>query len=271
MARDTSTPTDETNSTLKDWSRRTVLKVTGGSLAVGGLGGATVVGASEQDDENGEGENDGDGGEEGGDDSNFLEDLIDPTWGYPLAADETGKADVETVVQLVTEEGEGAHENFPRDPESGETFPFEFYFDPVGVRVHPDQVLHFLSAAGEHTVTAFHEKFSIPMRPIPNRIPEGVVGFTSPPIVDGESWLYQFPKKGVYDLFCLPHLAPGMVMRVVVFDPEADDIESETFATPSSGELPPSAQRVYDAEELDPANIVEEGPVAWEELTLASE
>lgn len=272
MSRDTGESTEEANSTLRDWSRRTVLRVTGSGVALAGLGGASVVGATQEDDE-GDDENGGEESEDGddGDDSNFVEDLIDPAWGYPLTADETGKVDIDTVVELVTEEGEGAHANFPVNPESGETLPLEFYFDPVGVRVPPDGVVHFLSAAGEHTVTSFHEKYGIPQRPIPNRIPDGVVGFTSPPIVDGESWLYQFPTKGVYDLFCLPHLPAGMVMRVVVFDPEEDDIEDDTFAAPTGGELPPSAQQVYDAEELDPGNIVEQETVAWADLSLSEE
>jgi len=272
MSRDTSTPTDETNSTFRDWSRRTVLEVTGGALAIGGLGGATVVGADSQDEgDDGEGENGENGGGENGDDSSFFDDLIDPTWGYPLAADETGSVDIDTVVELVTVEGEGPQENFPLDPESGEAFPFEFYFDPVGLHVMPDGVVHFLSASGEHTVTAFHEKYSNPEIQIPTRIPGDVVGFTSPPVVGGESWLYQFETPGVYDLLCLPHLGFGMVMRVVVADPESADLFSETFTVSAPGNLPPNITRVLGAPELDPANVVEQETVAWGDLALTQE
>lgn len=270
MSRDTSDPTEEANSTLADWSRRTLLKATGASVALAGLGGASVVGTAQEDDDDGDDEDENGDGEEGedGDDSSFVEDLVDPTWGYPLAADETDSVDIDTVVELVTEEGEGAHETFPVNPESGEPFPFEFYFDPVGIHVMPDGVVHFLSVAGEHTVTAFHEKYSNPNIQVPTRIPEDVVGFTSPPVVDGESWLYQFETPGVYDLLCLPHLGFGMVMRVVVADPETADLSSERFAVSAPENVPPSITRVLGAPELDPANVVEQETVAWADLSL---
>ncbi|MDH5020711.1 plastocyanin/azurin family copper-binding protein [Halobacterium rubrum] len=272
MSRDTSDPTEEANSTLADWSRRTLLKATGASVALAGLGGASVVGTAQEDDGDGDdgdesGEEEEEDGEDG-DDSSFVEDLVDPTWGYPLAADETDSVDIDTVVELVTEEGEGVHENFPLNPESGEPFPLEFYFDPAGIHVPPGGVVHFLSAAGEHTVTAFHEKYGIPQRPVPNRIPDGVEGFTSPPIVDGESWLYQFEAAGVYDVLCLPHLSFGMVMRVVVADPETTDLSSEAFAMSAPENLPANVTRVLGAPELDPANVVEQETVAWADLTL---
>lgn len=270
MSRDTSGPTAEANSTLREWSRRTVLKLAGSGVALAGVGGAGVVGATQEDDDGDDGEGD-DGGDGEGDDSSLVEDLVDPTWGYPLAADETESVDIDTVVELVTEEGDGPQENFPLNPESGEAFPFEFYFDPVGLHVPPDGVVHFLSVAGEHTVTAFHEKYSNPEIQVPTRIPADVVGFTSPPVVDGESWLYQFETPGVYDLLCLPHLGFGMVMRVVVADPETADLSSEPFAVSAPENLPPNVTRVLGSPDLDPATIVEEGTVAWEDLTLVEQ
>lgn len=54
-------------------------------------------------------------------------------------------------------------------------------------------------------------------------------GFTSPPVADGDSWLYKFTTKGVYDVLCLPHLGLGMVMRLVVFDPEEDSLDDSMF------------------------------------------
>lgn len=226
----------ESTSALTDWSRRTVLKVAtaGGSLAaLGGIGAA-----SQQDsDGNGDGQDgEGDDDQTGGDDGHFLADLVDPTFGYPLAADETDDLDLEHVVEAYTEESEGAHPDFPRNPEQ-EDLQLEFAFDPVGLQISPDEVVQFHITSGEHTVTAFHEKFAFLQ--IPNRVPENVQGFTSPVHVDGESWVYQFPEKGVYDILCLPHYRFGMVMRVVVFDPEADSLEDETFTAPAAGELPP--------------------------------
>jgi plastocyanin len=207
-----------------------------------------------------------DGDDGGGDGRHFVSDLIDPTFGYPLATDETDDVDIAHVVEAYTEEGEGAHEGFPQFPEEGNPPQVEFAFDPVGIHVEQDALIHFFSSAGEHTVTAIHEKFSMPMRPVPTRVPDGVLGFTSPPIVDGESWVYQFPERGVYDILCLPHYFLGMVMRVVVGDPD----EGEAFEAPTAGkeQIPPNVQAVLSADELDPANIVDAGTIAWEDLTL---
>jgi plastocyanin len=62
---------------------------------------------------------------------------------------------------METMPGEGAHENFPINPSTEDPFEFEFEFDPVGLHVEPGGVVHFFSAAGEHTATAtataYHE------------------------------------------------------------------------------------------------------------------
>ena len=245
--------------------RRTLLKSIGVGTALSvGAGGAAAS-------EHGTGD-----GADDADDSHFVADLVDPVFGYPLAADETDDLELEHVVEMSTVEGPGEHENFPRGPPQGDggggegdgEFPFEFVFDPVGLRVAPDDLVHFLGVSGEHTATAVHEKFSNPNMQVPTRVPESVPGFTSPPLVGGESWVYQFCTPGVYDLLCLPHVSFGMVMRVVVFDPEEHDVEDAAFAAPSGGELPPDAAAVFTADELDPAHIVDQGTVAWGDLTL---
>lgn len=149
----------------------------------------------------------------------------------------------------------------------------EFHFDPVGLHVKPGEIVHFDNHEHEHTVSAFKDKWN----PIfPNRVPDSVPGFTSPPFVGGESWLYHFTTKGVYDLFCFPHFPLGMVMRIVVFDPEEDDIDDETFHAWEEFEFPPApglgpftnAHRVLTTDELTPENIVDTGEVGWSELSL---
>jgi plastocyanin len=296
MSREPSSSTADANSTDRAWSRRTILKLTGGSMAVGGIAG--VAGGFQDDDEDGgdgqggdEGENGDDGEEEAGpDDSALVDDLIDPTWGYPLAADETESVDVENVVAMETMPGEGAHENFPLDMASGEALEFEFKFDPVGLHVEPGGVVHFFSAGGEHTATAYHEKYSNPEIELSTRLPEAVPGFSSPPVVEGESWLYQFHEEGIYDILCLPHLPLGMVMRVVVMESDEDgaddgtdddsddaedgtddDMQDDVFTPEPTEGLLPNVKRVFDAPELTPENIVEEGSVAWADLTLTEE
>lgn len=262
-------PSNESTRPGPGFERRPLLKALGVGTALSlGVGTAAASEHGSQD--------------ETASDDHFVEDLVDPTFGYPLAADETDDLDLEHTVEMSTVEGPGSHENFPQGPpqegeeedgeteadEGGEGFPFEFEFDPAGLRVEPDDLVHFRSTAGEHTATAFHEKYSNPELAIPTRIPDGVPGFTSPPIVDGESWVYQFSTPGVYDVLCLPHLFFGMVMRIVVIDTDEHDLEDETFAEPSAGEIPPNVERVLTADELDPANIVERGTVAWGDLTL---
>lgn len=270
------TPRDsESSGGVLDWSRRSVLKRTGLGAGLVSLGGASMLSAGQEDGETDDGTGTDDGnetadGETMADESSLFEDLIDPTFGYPLARDETGSVSLDTVVEADQLEG-GEHEGFPQQPgPDGGEFPVEFVFDPVGVQVAPDEVVHFLSVVGEHTITAMDEKYANPELAVPTRVPEESPGFTSPPIVGDESWLYQFTTSGVYDILCLPHYGFGMVMRVVVFDPETDDVADEQFAVEPPEGVPPNVSAVLGAPELTPENIVEQGSVAWADLTLDS-
>lgn len=160
-------------------------------------------------------------------------------------------------------EGDGDEEGPPGGPPEG-------YFDPVGLRVEPGDVVKFTThGTGLHTVTSFHPKYNEPpFLVFPNRVPSGA--FTSPPVAEGDSWLYRFTENGVYDLLCLPHLQLGMVMRVVVFR-EGQCIESSAYDEPEAdpeAPLPPNAATVLEVDELDPGHIVSEGAVTWEELSL---
>jgi plastocyanin len=178
-------------------------------------------------------------------------------------------------VDLHMHPGEADHTGFPMvdldgdgEPEEGP----ETFFDPVGLHVTPGEIVSFTTHGdGLHTVTAFHPKFNEPpFLVFPDRVPTDY-GFTSPPVAEDDSWLYRFTTKGVYDLLCLPHVPLGMVMRIVVFDPEDDDIEDEQFDEPdpdSDAPLPPYAAAVLNDDKLNPANIVSEEQVAWEDLTL---
>lgn len=163
----------------------------------------------------------------------------------------------------------------PDEDSEPEEVPREFFFDPVGLHVEPGDVVSFPSDEIEHTVTSFHPEYL----PLPtgatgtiNRVPEG--RFTSPPIVGEESWLYRFTTEGVYDLLCLPHVGFGMVMRIVVSD--SDDVSGFDDYGPlplsASVDLPLyNANLVLTDEMLEPQNIVDEGPIAWEDLTPHSE
>lgn len=45
-------------------------------------------------------------------------------------------------------------------------------------------------------------------------------------------------------------------------------VDDEKFSVEAPGEIPPNAQSVLNAAELAPSNIVEQGSVAWADLTL---
>lgn len=195
---------------------------------------------------------------------------IDDTFGAPYSSDDNVPSGlVDHVVTLDhLHAGDDVHTDFPSDADEG-----EFVFDPVGIHVKPGDIVHFDNLAHEHTASAFHDKWA-PF--FPRRVPDGVPGFTSPPIIGGESWLYQFTTKGVYDLFCFPHIALGMVMRVVVFDPDEDNLNDALFADypdmpAGPGGVFVNANKVLNAPEIDdPASIVTEpdGQVAWADLTI---
>lgn len=245
----------------RDWfrtRRRPLLKALGVGATLS-LGGGLAAGAG-----------DGSATQDGGESTSRQ---IHPTFGLSLAADEDvpDGIDPSQVVELHVEKEEDVHEGFPLtpDPENPEQFvesEEEFFFDPVGIHLAPDDVVHYENLEHLHTVTAFHEKFGSEMFPMPTRVPEGTPGFTSPIFVEDESWLYQFREPGVYDILCLPHLRFGMVQRVVV---SADgDLTGLEMPPEPSREVPPNAQSVLTAPELDPQQIVESGTVGWSDLTL---
>src|SRR6056297_2958432 len=99
----------------------------------------------------------------------------------------------------------------PPDPETGR--PPSFFFDPVGLHVSPGDVVQFSVATNDHTVTAYHPAHGFQLR-----VPEEVPPFSSPVVPGGGAWLYRFDREGVYDVYCGPHHAFGMVMRIVVGD-----------------------------------------------------
>lgn len=199
---------------------------------------------------------------------------IDEVYGAPYALDDKVPPGLPDYTVELDHLIPGDHDEFPA---GGDGPPGEFVFDPVGLHVKPGGVVHFDNQEGEHTVTAFHEKWPFFRYPgFTNRVPDGVPGFTSPPYVGDESWLYRFTEKGVYDVLCLPHLGFGMVMRIVVFDPRKDDIDDDAFDGYGPLAGPPGApgnpfanvNAVLTNEALDPENIVSEGRIRWADLTL---
>lgn len=163
--------------------------------------------------------------------------------------------------QISTEETDVEPGATPGSPDE-EEFP-DFFFDPVGIHVETGAVVDFYNESDAlHTVTAFDTRFSEPpyFEP-PQRIPDDAPPFSSPPVMADEHWLYRFDAPGVYDLFCLPHLGLGMVVRVVVG--EGDFTEPESTDT-----LPVAEQTVFGTPEMSVEAIIEQGSVAWDDLTI---
>lgn len=246
-----------------DRSRRTVLKAVGAGTALSALVG---VGAASGH---------GSGGKGTTSDCWCLP-CIDRLAGYTALADENESGwptQPDHVVDMYIEPRQVLFQQVPSeetDVEPGATpggpeeeeFP-DFFFDPVGLHVEPGDVVDFYNeSAGLHTITAFTPRFSEPPYfELPQRIPDGSPPFSSPPVAADEHWLYKFDEPGVYDVLCLPHLDLGMVMRLVV--------DEDDFEEPEGNEdLPPAVQTVFGAPEMSVENIVEEGSVAWDDLTV---
>lgn len=109
----------------------------------------------------------------------------------------------------------------------------EFYFDPVGLRIEPGTTVRFVNDSGQHGTASYS-----PDNDKPQRIPDEAEGWSSPIFTEeGETFEVTFEEEGVYDYYCPPHEALGMVGRIVVGDAEAfpavdgaDDLEFPAVA-----------------------------------------
>lgn len=142
---------------------------------------------------------------------------IDPYYGYPAPSDEKlpRKLQPDHVVELHIHD----HAIFSPDPTD-----IPFHFGPMGLQIDEGDIIRFNFETPEHSVTAYHQQ-----QGRANRVPNDAPPFSSPVINGGGFWLYRFDDPGTYDIFCGPHEQYGMVIRVVVGDPNSDDYD-DTFA-----------------------------------------
>lgn len=190
-------------------------------------------------------------------------------------------------------------------PATNPNRPLDFFFQPTGLHIQPGDVLKFIFDTPRHTVTSYSNAFGQA-----RRTPEGARPFSSPILGwvpgtepdfseegDGEEdeeettteeengdtggnseqtgpvpevWLLTLEKEGVYDIYCAPHEAFGMVMRVVVGDVADEDVDFEyedPEALPEEGFGPVGlAREVLTDPQLTPAAIQEAGKVMWNDL-----
>lgn len=137
-----------------------------------------------------------------------------------------------------------------------------FYFEPVGLLVQPGDTVTFVAASPHHTATAYHGQHVKS-----HRVPEGVEPFSSPVVPVGQTWSYTFTIPGTYDVWCGPHEAYGMAMRIVVGEPGGPAEGPVTDFSPA-GVMGASAA-VLDAPELASSRIVELGSVPWADVLAA--
>jgi len=206
---------------------------------------------------------------------------IDSHYGYatPDADDIPKKLEPDREVEL--------HVIPPNPPNQ----PPMFHFAPSGLAADPAAIVQFTFTFPDHTVTAYH-----PEHGFQQRVPDDVPPFSSPIINVGGAWLYQFNKKGLYDMYCGPHHILGMAMRIIVGE-DVTNGDVPGFAGPEQTSPPfpfsklalehelnnwtafieeednkkcewvwLTPKEILDADALDPGNIQDDGTVSFDEV-----
>jgi plastocyanin len=88
-------------------------------------------------------------------------------------------------------------------------------FDPVGLLIQPGRTVRFLCEANYHVTAAYHPDNA--GRSL--RIPRAAKPWLSDVLQPGEQFDVTLTVPGVYDYFCVPHEAAGMVGRLIVGQP----------------------------------------------------
>jgi plastocyanin len=90
-------------------------------------------------------------------------------------------------------------------------------FAPPVATIDAGETVEWSLEEGSHTVTLYHRENGA----AEHRVPDGVMAFDDA-LEDG-SFQWTFDTEGVYDYYCRPHEAGGMVGTVVVGEPESDE------------------------------------------------
>jgi plastocyanin len=127
-------------------------------------------------------------------------------------------------------------------------------FDPVGLWLPAgSRVRWVVLEANVHTATAYHPANG--GRPL--RIPEGAEPWDTGYLVEpGAAFEATLTIEGVYDYFCAPHEAAGMVGRIIVGRPGGPG------ARPPGEEVPAAARAAFPSVERIMAERVVRSPGA---------
>ena len=90
------------------------------------------------------------------------------------------------------------------------------WFDPIGVWIRPGSTVRWVVEESVHSTTAYHPANASHSLRIPEKAEPWDSGILTKP---GQSFDVTLTVPGVYDYFCLPHEAGGMVGRIVVGEP----------------------------------------------------
>lgn len=94
-----------------------------------------------------------------------------------------------------------------------------YHFDPHVVWVEEGATVTFHNESGSHTATAYAQA-----NDKPQRIPEDGTAFDTGMLTDeGAEHEVTLDTPGVYDYYCAPHEAMGMVATIVVGEPDPHD------------------------------------------------
>lgn len=96
----------------------------------------------------------------------------------------------------------------------------QVYFDPSGLHIQPGDTVRWIQVNGYHSVAAYHPKNGNHELRIPDRAQPWDSGILLAEYrAKGSTFEHTFTAPGVYDYFCQPHEAAGMVGRIVVGAP----------------------------------------------------
>ena len=90
------------------------------------------------------------------------------------------------------------------------------WFDPVGLHVAPGTTVRWIVRENVHTTTAYHPRNDHHSLRIPENAAPWDSGFLVRP---GARFDVKLTVPGVYDYYCAPHEAAGMVGRIIVGNP----------------------------------------------------
>jgi plastocyanin len=117
-------------------------------------------------------------------------------------------------------------------------------FDPIGVLVQSGARVRWICDANVHTTTAYspvNDKHSL-------RIPKKARPWNSGFLLPGQRFEVTLTIEGVYDYFCAPHEAAGMVGRLIVGEPTGPGaLPFDYFKAQGKHwtPVPPAAQKAF--------------------------